>query len=139
MKPGSGNQRKIYDGTKKFNSRNESLSNKKLVEDFGYDCNYCNGKNHLAKVLVLKKKEEKKEKVKHEAYYTMKIEELRVETKNISLMEKGEEEKEGTYQIWLSGSDEEEMCHPTHGALFAKHGLLSIDEAVSNGEAKSDR
>ena len=41
----------------------------------------------------------------------------------MSLVAKGEsdEEESGTYQIWSSGSDDEEMRHPTHGAMFASY------------------
>lgn len=42
---------------------------------------------------MLKKKVEKHEKVKDEACCVMKIEKLRVKMKNISIMEKGEEER----------------------------------------------
>ena len=49
----------------------------KLKRDSGYDCNYCNGSNHLEKYYMLQKKEEKKERVKDEANYTRKIEELK--------------------------------------------------------------
>ncbi|KAL7592770.1 hypothetical protein Lser_V15G32250 [Lactuca serriola] len=94
---------------------------KKLKGDSGIYCHYCNGANHFAADCMLRKKEEKKEKVKDEAYYSEKIEELRAKTKGVSLVAKGEtaEEESGTYQIWSFGSDDEEMRHPTHGAMFA--------------------
>ena len=40
----------------------------KLKGDPNYDCNYYNGSNHLAKDCKLRKKEEKKERVKYDAY-----------------------------------------------------------------------
>nr|KAJ0207989.1 hypothetical protein LSAT_V11C500266000 [Lactuca sativa] len=94
---------------------------KKLKGDSGIYCHYCNGANHFAADCMLRKKEEKKSKVKDEAYYSEKIEELRAKTKGMSLVSKGEydEGESGTYQIWSSGSDDEEMRHPTHGAMFA--------------------
>lgn len=48
---------------------------------------------------MLKKKEEKQDKVKDEAYYTLKIKELRAKSKNLSLVEKGMDKDDGTYQI----------------------------------------
>lgn len=36
---------------------------KKASNDSGYDCHYCKGKNHFAKDCMLRKKDEKKEKV----------------------------------------------------------------------------
>ena len=42
---------------KKDESSGEKKSEKKLVGDSGYDCNYCNGKNHLARDCMLKKEE----------------------------------------------------------------------------------
>lgn len=38
----------------------EFVTEKKLVDDSGYDCNYRNGKNHLARDCTLKKKDRKK-------------------------------------------------------------------------------
>ena len=60
--------------------------------------------------------------MKNEAYYAEKLEEVREMAKSLSLVARGENEEEesGTYQIWSSGSDDEEMRHPTHGAMFAK-------------------
>lgn len=39
----------------------EKKKEMKLKGDFGYNCNYCNGYNHLVKYCMLRKKEEKKE------------------------------------------------------------------------------
>lgn len=36
-------------------------------------------------------------------------------------MAKGMHDEEGTYQIWSSGSDDEEMQNPTHGLMFIIH------------------
>ncbi|KAI3723807.1 hypothetical protein L2E82_35565 [Cichorium intybus] len=89
---------------------------KKLLGDSVYDCNYCFGKNHLAKDYMLRKANEKKERVKDEAYYTKKLEE-----------------------IWSSGSDDDEIRKPTHGAMFTAHtghGIWSDDES-SDEEKKT--
>lgn len=51
---------------------------------------------------MLRKKEEKKEKVKDEAYYSMKLEELRTKSENLSLMVRGADENRGTCQITYS-------------------------------------
>lgn len=77
----------------------EKKIEKKLKGDFSYNCNYYNGHNHLAKDYMLRNQEEKKEKVKDEVYYSMKIEELRSKSKNISLVAKGADDDEGAYQI----------------------------------------
>lgn len=58
---------------------------------------------------MLKKQEEMEEKVKDESYYAMKIEELRVKSKNLSLVAKNSSDDEGTYQIWPSRLYDEEM------------------------------
>lgn len=99
---------------------------------------------------MLRKKEEKKEKVKDEAYYAKRLEEVPVQPKNLSLLAKGggddDDADDGTYQIWSSGSDDEEMCHPTPGVMFAKHvGDLSSkngmvgDEFVDNDWEASEK
>ena len=46
---------------------------------------------------MLKKQEEKKEKVKDEAYYAMKIEELWAKPQNLSLVAKNSTEEDGAY------------------------------------------
>lgn len=74
---------------KKDGNATEQKVEKKLAGDSRYDFNYCNGKNHLARDCMFKKKEEKQVKVKDEAYYDMKIEELGAKSKNISLLAKG--------------------------------------------------
>lgn len=79
----------------------ETKVEKQLKGDLGYNCNYCNGHNHLDKDYLLRKNEEKKEKekVKDEAYCSMKLEELCTKSKNVSLMVKGGDESVGTYQM----------------------------------------
>lgn len=54
------------------NSKSETKlqSENKLMGDSGYECRYCNGKTHLLRDSRLKKKMEKKEKIKDEAYYS---------------------------------------------------------------------
>ncbi|KAI3496719.1 hypothetical protein L1887_39092 [Cichorium endivia] len=103
---------------------------KKLLGDSGYDCNYCYGNNNLAKDCMLKKANEKKERVKDEAYYTKKLEEVRAKTQSLSLI--APNNGDGTYQIWSSGSDDDEIRKPTHGAMFAAHtghGIWSDGES----------
>lgn len=70
---------------------------------------------------MLKKKEGKQDKLKDEEYYTTKIEELKEKSKKLSLVEKGVYEDESTYQIWSYISDDEEMCNPSHGAMFVEY------------------
>ena len=58
---------------------------------------------------MLRKKDDRNNKVKDEAYYVEKLEEVRAKAKGLSLVARGEAEEDGTYQIWSSGSDDEEM------------------------------
>lgn len=82
---------------KDVNSSHDKKYELKLKGDLGYDCNYYNGSNHLAKDCMLRKKEEKKEKVMDEAYYDEKIKEIRARTKGFTLVERGGNEEEGNY------------------------------------------
>ena len=41
--------------------------------------------------------------------------------KNISLAAKDENKDDGTYQVWFFGSDDEDMCHPANGVMYATH------------------
>ena len=108
--------------TKVEKKQEEEMKTKvKLEGDLGYNCNYYNGHNHLAKGCMLRKKEEKKAKVKDEAYYAKRLEEVHDQTKNHSLMDKGGDDSDTNYQIWSSGYDDEEIRHPTHGVLFEKY------------------
>ena len=84
------------------------------------DCHYCNGANLLANDCILRKNDERKNKVKDEDYYTGRLEEVRVKAKNMYLVARGEQDDDDTYQIWSSGSDDEEMHNPTRGAMYAK-------------------
>lgn len=59
--------------------------------------------------------------MKDDAYYAMKIYGLREKSKNLSLVTKGADDDQGTYQIWSYGSDGEEMHHPIHGSMYANH------------------
>lgn len=109
----------------------EKKVEKKLTGDSSYDCNYCNGKIPFNKGFHVKKKEEKQEKVKDGAYYDMKIKDLKAKSKNLSLVEKNMNEDNGTYQIWSCGSDEEEIRHPMHCVMFARH--LGVEKLVREG------
>ncbi|KAL7618630.1 hypothetical protein Lser_V15G03678 [Lactuca serriola] len=72
----------------------EGKSEKKLKGDTGIDCHYCNGANHIASDCMLRKKDERKMKVKDEAYYAEKLEEVRTKAKNLSLVAEGTDEEE---------------------------------------------
>lgn len=109
---------------------------------------------------MLKKKEGKQDKLKDEEYYTTKIEELKEKSKKLSLVEKGVYEDESTYQIWSYISDDEEMCNPSHGAMFVEYdrdvqedenlvkhgdfelgfkvGMFDSEEESDNGEEKNE-
>ncbi|XP_023737287.1 uncharacterized protein LOC111885248 [Lactuca sativa] len=107
------NTRKVSD-EKKFEKKEVK------AEDSGVDCHYCHGANHMVNDYMLKKKEEKMNRVKDEAYYSKNLEELRAKSKGMLLVARGEYEDEIKYQIWSSGSDDEEMINLTHGAMFVK-------------------
>lgn len=48
---------------------------------------------------MLRKRDEKKNMVKDEAYYMERLEEVRPKTKTMALVTKGSGEEDGTYQI----------------------------------------
>ena len=62
------------------------MKDKKLLGDSDYDCNYCHGKNHLAKECILRRMREKKDKEDDKACYLRKIEDLR-KKKNVDKAE----------------------------------------------------
>ena len=53
--------------------------------------------NHLAVDCMLRKREEKKERVKDEVHYVDRLEEVRAKTKGLSLVAKGGVEGDETY------------------------------------------
>ena len=59
---------------------------KKIKGDSGFDCHYCNRANHTANYCMLRKRDEKKNKVKDEAYYVERLEEVRAKMKGMSLV-----------------------------------------------------
>ena len=68
---------------------------------------------------MLKRKKERENVTKDEAYYVEKLENFRnLQVKGTNLLV-AREEDEGM-EIWSSGSDDEEMMRPTHGAMFAR-------------------
>ena len=75
----------------------EAKSEKKLNGDSGIDCHYYNGEKYLANDCMLRKKEEKKNRVKDEAYYVEKLEEVQTKAKGMSLVARGESEEDGMY------------------------------------------
>ena len=83
-------------GEKKFEKKDvkgkQSKQEKKLKGDLGVDCHYYNDTNHMMIECMLRKKEEKKNRVKDEAYYTERLEEVRAKTKGLPLVAKGEDE-----------------------------------------------
>ncbi|XP_023738187.1 uncharacterized protein LOC111886187 [Lactuca sativa] len=106
---------------------------KKLKGDSGIDCYYYHNANHMANDCMLRKKDEKKNKVKNESYYDERLEEVRAKAKGMSLVAIGEGEDDGTYQIWSFGSDDEQMCNPTHGTMYAR--FVEKDEEVVTGRS----
>lgn len=60
----------------------------------------------------------------------MKFQEHQVKSKNLSLAAKDVGDNDGMYQIWSLGSDDEGICHPTHGVMYVKH-------LVNNSSGKS--
>lgn len=66
--------RKKSDGYKNYQQSDDEKKDEKLLGDSGFDCNFCNGKNHFAKDCVLQMKSKKKVKNNDEAYYVKKIE-----------------------------------------------------------------
>ena len=54
---------------------------KKLKGDSGINCHYCNGANNLANDCMLRRKEEKKNKVKDKSYYVEKLEKVRTKAR----------------------------------------------------------
>ncbi|XP_052622499.1 uncharacterized protein LOC128127833 [Lactuca sativa] len=77
-------------------------------------------KNRVDEKLKEVKKDSKSEMEKMEKMLKEKLEEVKLKAKNLSLVAHGETESDGTYQIWSSGSDDEEMKNPSHGVMFAK-------------------
>lgn len=49
------------------------------------------------------------------------LKEIREKAKGMSLVARGMDDQEGTYQIWSSGSNDEENQNPTHGAMFTNY------------------
>lgn len=111
----------------------DAKKEKKLKGDIGFDCHYCNGANHMESYCILRKRDKKKNRVKYEVYYEERLEEVRAKMKGMSLVAKGSCNKEGTYQIWSSGSDGEEMRNPTHGAMYANFEEESEEEEMVTG------
>ncbi|KAL7592013.1 hypothetical protein Lser_V15G31779 [Lactuca serriola] len=77
------------------------IEKKKLKGDSGFNFDYCNGVNHMASECMLKKRDEKKSRVKDESYYVERLEEVRAKTKGMSLVVKGIDDEEATYQSGL--------------------------------------
>ncbi|KAI3767811.1 hypothetical protein L2E82_18230 [Cichorium intybus] len=98
-------------------SSKEKVEEKKVSSDSGYDCNYCHRKNHFTKDCMLRKQNEKKPQVKDETYYARKMKEVRVRTKDLALM--AADDHQGSYQVWSSDSDDDEVRKPTHSAFMA--------------------
>lgn len=98
-KSGVEEKRKFVKTEKNDDKVKEFKAEKKLKGDSGIDCHYYNGANHFAIDCMLRKKEEKKNRVKDEAYYATKLEEVRAKTKKLSFVARGEveDEESGTY------------------------------------------
>ena len=65
------------------------------------------------------------------------LEEFRANTKGVSLVAKGSGEEDGTYQIWSSTSNDEEMQNPTHSAMYANFEKGSVKEGMVTGKCFS--
>ncbi|KAI3510699.1 hypothetical protein L1887_17832 [Cichorium endivia] len=117
-------------------SSKEKMEGKRISDDSGYDWNYCHGKNHFAKDCMLRKQNEKKPQVNDEAYYTRKMEEVRVKTKDLALV--AADDRQGSYQVWSSDSDDDEVRKPSHSAFMAydvgKSFLKDTSEKVDDEE-----
>ncbi|XP_052627452.1 uncharacterized protein LOC128134082 [Lactuca sativa] len=98
-KSGEEEKKKFEKSEKKDEKMKEFKGEKKLKGDYGIDCHYCNGSNHFAVDCMLRKKEEKKNKNKDEAYYVEKLEEVHEKAKSLSLVARreSEDEESGTY------------------------------------------
>nr|KAJ0185473.1 hypothetical protein LSAT_V11C900478370 [Lactuca sativa] len=81
---------------------------------------------------MLRKKEENEKRVKDEAYYAGKIQEITARTKGIYLMARGGDEDKGTHQIWSLGSADEEMQDPTHQAMILNMTEKSTFDSQQN-------
>lgn len=79
-----------------------------------------------------KEKEKKKDLFKEEAYYVEKIEKICARTKGVYLVARGGDKEEGTYHIWSSRLDDDEMRNPTHGAMCVKLEEDEKEEVASN-------
>ena len=117
--------------------KNEEEKEKKLVGDSGYDCHYCNGKNHLAKDCVLRRKHEKEETVKDEAYYTQKIANLKIKKPvgQAMIVENVHSDSDGNMEVWSSGLDDEEIRRPSHGVKANCFIASSIDSEAASSES----
>ena len=108
---------------------------KKVTGDSGYNCHFCNGKNHLAKNCLLKMSREKmEEQLDEESELERRLAEIKTtkaeKAKKIAatatpeskvLMVQNENEEESYMEYWSTDSDDEEMMKPTHGgALLLK-------------------
>ncbi|KAL4590457.1 hypothetical protein LXL04_003387 [Taraxacum kok-saghyz] len=109
---------------KKKEEKESSEEKKELLGDSSWDCNYCNGRNHLAKDCMLKKKKDRENVTKDEAYYVEKLANFRnLNVKGTNLLA-AREADEGM-EIWSSGSEDEEMMRPTHEAMFARDAKVT--------------
>ena len=92
--------------------------------DTDYDCNYCHGKNHLAKECMLQRLNEKKEGEDDEAYYMQKLEQIKKKkntnkSMNDLIMQKNDDENEfGGVEVWSTDSEDDDVRRPTHGKVF---------------------
>ncbi|KAL7603227.1 uncharacterized protein LOC111890346 [Lactuca sativa] len=107
--------------------KEEDKKEKKVAGDSRYDCNYCHGKNHLAKDCMLRRTNEKEEGEDDEAYHLRKLEEIKQKKKDDNVMpvlvvhENNDENECGGVEVWSTDSKDEEVRKPTHGkSLVAK-------------------
>ena len=66
--------------------KRKSRKLRRNLKDSKIDCHYCHGANHMASDCMLRKKDEKNNKVKDEAYYVECLEEVCAKAKGMSLV-----------------------------------------------------
>ena len=92
--------------------------------DSGYECNYCNGKNHLENDCMLRRLNEKKEGEDDETYHLRKVEEIKKKknaNKSMSALivqENNPDDEFGRVELCSIDSEDEEVRMPTHGRSF---------------------
>ena len=122
----------------RYNKENESKGMRKFSGDSGYDCHFCEGKNHLARDCMLRKQREAFEDEQDAEYYkqftgkskhdskseTNEKVEKKSENKSDSkaLVVQGDED--ASMEFWSTGSDDDEIRKPSHGERKFGGGVI---------------